>query len=226
MTRLLPIALAALAAAGIGREVRAVEDIYPQAALAADRVRFEQRVGTMFEHGLWGFMDGGEKIALADVRLRFPLVGASRHPLDFYAYDDGSGPVVELPVLSLKFIEDMSTAYAWRHLNGFSLEPIDEYVAMLRYRSPSDFPGGRHPGPLIALGVPPGILQQEPQVDDLSLRFRNSAWAFILAHELGHLLHRHPGNSAVDPATSQRHRSKPTGSRSTFSPAPTPSPWA
>jgi hypothetical protein len=206
MTRLLPVALAALAVVGTGREVRALEDLYPQAALAADRARFEQRVATMFEHGLWDFMDRSEKLALADVRLRFPLAG--RHPLDVYAYDDGSGPVVELPVLSLKFIEDLSTAYAWRHLNGFSLEPIDEYVAMLRYRSPSDFPGGRPPDPLTALGVPPGILHQDSGIDDLSLRFRNSAWAFILAHELGHLLHDHPGNAAVDPATSQRHESE------------------
>jgi IrrE N-terminal-like domain len=144
-------------------------------------------------------------VALSAVRLRFPLVGASGHPLDFSAYDDGSGPVVELPVLSLKFIEDLSTAYAWRHLHGFSLEPIDEYVSMLHYLSPSDFPDGRYPDPLTALGVPARIWEQEPEVDDLSLRFRNSAFAFILAHELGHLLHHHPGNAAVDPATSQRH---------------------
>jgi hypothetical protein len=63
---------------------------------------------------------------------------------------------------------------------------------------PPHFPDG-------LLGVPTRVLEQEPEVDDLSLRFRNSAWAFILAHELGHLRHRHPGNAAVDPATSQAH---------------------
>jgi hypothetical protein len=76
---------------------------------------------------------------------------------------------------------------------------------MLKYRAPGDFSGGRYPDPLTALGVPARIWEQEPAVDDLSLRLRNSAWAFILAHEMGHLRYGHPGNAAVDPATSQRH---------------------
>jgi hypothetical protein len=56
--------------------------------------------------------------------------------------------------------------------------------------------------------VPTRIWEQEPAVDDLSLRLRNSAWAFVLAHEMGHLLYRHPGNAAVDPKTSQRHEAE------------------
>ena len=113
-----------------------------------------------------------------------------------------------LPVLSLKLIEDLCLGLAWRHVHGYSLQPFDEYAAMLKCRSQSDFPGGRYPDPLTPSAVPARVWEQEPAADELSLRLRNTAWAFVLAHELGHLRHRHPGNAAVDPKTSQRHESE------------------
>lgn len=198
-------ALCALLLAAGNASAQSVAELYPEKVLAADQARFEQRLGQIYRHGLWDFLDGPEKQALEGVRLRFPLVGANRHPFDFYAGPERGTPTIWLPVLSLKVIEDLSVAWAWRQVHGYSLEPFDEYVAMLKYRAPEDFAGGRYPDPLSALGVPAEIWQQEPAVDDLSLRLRNSAWAFVLAHEMGHLLYRHPGNVAVDPATSQRH---------------------
>jgi hypothetical protein len=205
MTRLGLLAL--LLAVG-GAQAQSLAEIYPEQALAGDRARFEQRLGQLYQRGLWDFLEGPERQALADVRLRFPLIGANRNPFDFYAYQDAGTPTVDLPVLSLKLIEDLCLAWAWRHVHRYSLEPFDEYVAMLKYRAPGDFPGGRYPDPLTALGVPTRVWEQEPAVDELSLRLRNTAWAFILAHELGHLSHRHPGNAAVDPKTSRLHESE------------------
>jgi hypothetical protein len=201
MMRLAVLMLAALAAAAAPAHAEGPDAMYSRATLTQDLPRIERRVRAIFKRGLWDFMDGTERAALRGVRLDFPLVG--NHPLDAYSYDAGDGPTVVLPVPSLKFIEDLSTAYAWRHVHHYTLEPIDEYVAMLKYRAPGDFPSGQYPDPLRALAVPTGVLSEEPAVDQLSLRFRNSAWAFILAHELGHLRHRHPGNRAVDPAVSQ-----------------------
>jgi hypothetical protein len=190
--------------AAASASAQGVAELYPEQALASDRPRFERRLSEIYKHGLWDFLDGPEKQALADVELRFPLVGANGSPFDFYAGAERGRPTVWLPVLSLKTIEDLCVAWAWRHLHGYSLEPIDAYVAMLKYRTPDAFAGGRYPDPLSALGVPPRIWEQEPAVDDLSLRLRNSAWAFVLAHEMGHLRHGHTGG-AGDPATSQRH---------------------
>jgi hypothetical protein len=181
----------------------AVTDMYSTAELVSCAPRYEKRLGEMFSSGLWNTMNGPEKQALDSVRIELPLRGQG--PLDAFSYWRGDIPIVVLPVLSLKFIEDISVAYAWRHLNRHSLEPIDEYVAMLKYRRPEDFPHGRVPAPLTALGVPPEVLTQDKRVDDLSLRFRNTAWAFILAHELGHLRLRHPGNKQVVPDVSQQH---------------------
>ena len=199
------LAVCALVLATGGASAQGVAELYPEQVLAGDQPRFEQRLGQIYRHGLWDFLDGPEKQALADVELRFPLVGAHRSPFDFYAGRERGVATIWLPVLSLKVIEDLSLAWAWRQLHGYSLEPFDEYVAMLKYRAPADFSGGRYPDPLTALGVPARIWEQEPAVDDLSLRLRNSAWVFILAHEMGHLRYGHPGNAAVDPATSQRH---------------------
>jgi predicted Zn-dependent protease len=56
---------------------------------------------------------------------------------------------------------------------------------------------------MTALGVPPRIWEHDPEVDDLSIRFRNTAWAFVLAHELGHLLLGHMEREA-SPSEIQR----------------------
>lgn len=109
-----------------------------------------------------------------------------------------------MPVISLKFVEDLSIAYAWLHAKGYRLEPIDEYMAMLRYKRVQDFPNGRYPPPLKALGVPKDGWR-EPEVKDLYLGLRNEAWAFILLHELGHVVLRYPGNLTVSPEQSQRN---------------------
>jgi IrrE N-terminal-like domain len=201
-------ALCALLLAAGSASAQGVAELYLEEILAADQPRFEQRLGQIYRHGLWDFLDGPEKQALVGVELRFPLVGAHQNPFDFYAGSERGRSTVWLPVLSLKVIEDLSIAWAWRQLYGYSLEPFDEYLAMLKYRPPADFPDGRYPDPLSALGVPARIWEQEPAVDDLSLRLRNSAWAFVLAHEMGHLRYGHPGNAAVDPETSQRHEAE------------------
>jgi IrrE N-terminal-like domain len=202
------LALCALLLAAGSASAQGVAELYPKEILTGDQARFQERLAQIYQYGLWDFLDGPEKQALADVELRFPLVGVHQNPFDFYAGSERGRPTVWLPVLSLKVIEDLSVAWAWRQLHGYSLEPFDEYLAMLKYRAPADFPDGRYPDPLSALGVPAQIWEQEPAVDDLSLRLRNSAWAFVLAHEMGHLRYGHPGNAAVDPETSQRHEAQ------------------
>jgi hypothetical protein len=93
--------------------------------------------------------------------------------------------------MSLKALEDMATAYAWLYHNDYSLSTIDLYFTMLRHRSPADFPGGKFPQILEALGVPPDAYKTDKRVDELSLSLRNEAFAFIIAHELGHIRYAH-----------------------------------
>lgn len=179
----------------------AAPDIYSDEQLAADKQRYTQRFEFLLEKGLRDFMSPAERKRLEGVRIRHPLRGTS--PLSIKSVVVEGIPMVRAPVESLKFIEDLSVAYAWRYRNAYSLEPMDEYLVMLKHRPVEDFPGGRAPDPMTALGVPPRIWERDPQVDDLSLRFRNTAWAFILAHELGHLLLGHTKTDA-SPAEIQR----------------------
>jgi len=181
----------------------AVADVkmYSKEELSADRKRFEQKFAFLLEKGLRDFMTPDEKRALQGLLVRHPLRG--KGPLTIQSVVFEGRPMVRAPTSSLKFIEDLSVAYAWRYHNRYSLEPMDEYLVMLKYRPGNAFPGGQAPDPMTALGVPPKIWERDPQVDDLSLRFRNTAWAFILAHELGHLRFGHTA-TVVSPDQEQR----------------------
>ena len=140
-----------------------------------------------------------EQQTLANVKLSFPL----RDPdlIGFYA--SFPPPKIVFPVESLKFLDDLCIAYAWLWANDYRFETIEEYVAMLYHKKQSDFPGSRYPKPFEALGIPANALD-DPEVDQLSLRFFNSARAFILAHELAHLLYRHTGGKVQDEMQADR----------------------
>jgi predicted Zn-dependent protease len=50
--------------------------------------------------------------------------------------------------------------------------------------------------------VPQRAWERERDLLSLATALRNHAWAFLMAHELAHVLHRHPGNR-VAPVVSQ-----------------------
>lgn len=160
-------------------------NIYADQQLADDKQRYAKRFGFLLQKGLLAFATPQEQRALAGVVVRHPARGKGPLSVKSLIFEDR--PMVRAPVASLKFIEDLSVAYAWRFTNNYSLEPIDEYLAVLKHRSGDVFGNSRRADPLNALGVPSRIWESDKKVDELSLRFRNTAWAFILAHELGHL---------------------------------------
>jgi hypothetical protein len=177
-----------------------LSDMYPRSALEADAQRLETAVRKIYTLGLVPTLTAGERDELGEVTFHFPMPEAGDDPLNFYAYrgEDGKAHVV-MPVLSLKAVEDMTTAYAWVQVNGLRHSTIDLYYAMLRHRPAAKFPGGRYPDVLSALAIPPKAYEQAG-VDTLSLSLRNEAIAFILTHELGHVLFRHKGYGEITKA--------------------------
>jgi hypothetical protein len=167
----------------------ALAQIYSEADVAGDAVRLRNAVHKLYALGIKPVLTPGEIRALGDFEFDFPLSKDGDDILDFSATTDGR--YLQMPVMSLKALEDLATAYAWLTENRKSLGTIDLYFAMLRYRDPSAFAGGRHPKPLDALGVPADAYKTSKTVDDISLRLRNEAFAFIMAHELGHIRFRH-----------------------------------
>lgn len=140
---------------------------------------------------------------LAEVHLDLPLFaeGADRgNALQFWSTYPRR-PIVHMPVLSLKFLDDLSTAYAWLTVNGYDVETVSNYVAMVAYRKPADFPGGRFPLPLAALVPDDTNPLGNQRVNDLSLAILVSARAFILGHELGHIYYDHVPYKDLPPET-------------------------
>jgi hypothetical protein len=96
----------------------------------------------------------------------------------------------------LLFLKDLATAFAWLHHHDDGLETIEGYVTLLRSKKAADFPGGRYPAPLKALRIPPEALS-DASVKARARAWRDEAYAFILLHELGHVLSRDPRINGV-----------------------------
>jgi len=165
--------------------------------------RLETAVRKIYRIVIEPVLKENEKRGLGDLDIRFPLPNAEDDILNFFAFRERERAVVVMPVLSLKALEDLTTAYAWVHTNGMKPETIDLYYAMLRHRAPENFPGGAYPDVLTALKIPKNAYEQ-PGVDTLSLRLRNTAFAFILAHELAHVIFRHKGYGRISRAQARR----------------------
>ncbi|MFZ2361267.1 MAG: M48 family metalloprotease [Anaerolineae bacterium] len=123
-----------------------------------------------------------------------PLRGsASDEPFTFFAVP--GTPDIYMSVASLLFLDDLCKAYAWLHANGGSTEPLANYLAMIKYHDPQDFPGGHYPAPLDALAIPRDAFNEDDgadtDVETMALNFFNEARAFIIAHELAHIRFGH-----------------------------------
>src|SRR5262245_8937816 len=165
--------------------------MYDMRKLHQEKPRYEQRLGDL--HGrITALLTEPERRALAGVRIECPLIGGqSGTPVDFYTMGQVRSATVFMPVLSLLFLEDLATAFAWLQHHDHSLEPLEAYVTLLRSKKAADFPGGRYPAPLKALRIPPDALSHA-SVEALARAWRDEAYAFILLHEFGHVLSRYP----------------------------------
>ncbi|WP_210397292.1 phage exclusion protein Lit family protein [Motiliproteus sediminis] len=162
--------------------------------------RYAANLQWNFDNLVIGSLTRSERHQLGAVRLDTPLRAAgelAQDPLLFYAHN---GRVV-MPVQSVKFFDDLSLAWAYAWANQLPLDNVTDYMAMLKYRQA---PPEGWPAPLVALGVPEQAWKQDPRVDDVSQKILKSALVWIMAHEVAHLLYRHPGyGPGVSPAEAQ-----------------------
>lgn len=147
---------------------------------------------------IWRELSHEERHRLRSVKIKFPLVGRGGNPFDYYTLLSANSAQINLPVLSIKFFDDLAVAHAWLNENGFDAQNPLDYVAMLKYLHPADFPGGQYEAPLRALRIPANALN-DPRVDQLSQKILKSAIIWILLHELGHAYYRHgkPGSMPI-----------------------------
>lgn len=174
----------------VATEARAV---YDRATLSEWQPRYERSTTRIFNEVILPAMTQAERRQLGRVPpIDFPLRPAgdwSAYPLAFYV--PGDRRAITMPISSLKFLDDICTAYAWLQRNGYAIETVSEYSAILRFAKE---PPGGFPPPLEALGVPANALD-DPRVDELALGHFVTARTFLLAHELAHILYRHSAAS-------------------------------
>ncbi|MEM9027807.1 MAG: M48 family metalloprotease [Pseudomonadota bacterium] len=175
------------------------QQVYTRAYLAGEAERLKTAVRKILTIGLQPAMTAKERQALEPVGLEFPMPKPNDAVLNFYAAIGVESGTVYLPLQSLKKIEDMTLAYAVLYYEQKSLEPVDLYFSVVRNQTPSQFPDGRLPNILAALGIPENAYKR-PGIDKLSLSLRNEAFAFVLAHELAHILYRHKGYAKITKA--------------------------
>jgi len=174
-----------------------VSNMYDTTVVAREKARLESRIREIYVRAFEPSLTSEERRALSGVTFQTPLAG---DPVLGY-YSESRSRVVTMPAISLLFFEELCVAIAWLQVNGYRLETVEEYVAMLKYKDARAF-GGRYMPPLEALGIPVNAVS-DPKVNDLSLRFRNTGYAFILGHELGHIRYQHSGYDGVPVTVAQ-----------------------
>ena len=168
-----------------------LETFYPARTLTYWQSRYPDNVRWNFDNLLIKNLTAEERQAIGSIDLQFPLIASGQNsPINFYAAERPRRIV--MPVLSIKMFDDIAIASAWLLFNGYSQETIYNYLSMIKYKDPRSLPGRRFPPPLEALQIPADALNDK-RVDSLSQKILKSAIVFILAHELGHLRHHHPG---------------------------------
>jgi hypothetical protein len=208
MRRTLGAALLALLL-GPHAQAKDMASLYDEATLVYWQPRYQENILWNVANVIWPRLDADERQQLADVNLCFPLRGHSRDPLEFYARLEAAAdacaaqgpPVVVLPIQSIKFFDDLSVAHAWLWRHGYGPETALEYASMLKYGEPERF-GGRYPAPLPALQIPEDALD-DPVTGEQAQKLLKSAIVFLVLHELGHVLHGHPGYDAISAAKAQ-----------------------
>lgn len=172
--------------------------IYPDRVLRQDAQRLQRAVNQIFIRGVKPKLTAREAAALAKVRFKFPMPRRDDPVLNFYAGELDGRQTVVMPLHSLKAFEDLATAFAWIYESRRSFGPLDLYFAMLQRKAPQDFGPAGSRDILNVLGVPKNVLKNK-KIDRLSLSLRNEAFAFIMVHELGHLLFKHKGLADITP---------------------------
>jgi Peptidase family M48 len=163
------------------------EGLYDDTTLNAAFNRYSANIQGMWAADLVGKLPPEERGILAEVRLALPLIGVHKHPFDYYALPGQR--LIVIPILSVKFWDDVSTAHAWLMNRKCSEQAIFDYMALLRYGDVETMAGGHLPTPLAALGVPNDALKNA-WVYDVSGKTLKSTIFFLMAHEAGHVIYQ------------------------------------
>jgi len=162
------------------------QGFYDDAALDRTARQTTPDIRAILEQDLPRMLTMEERAKLAGVTIQFPREDAE-HPANFYSLP--STQRVIFPVSSLRFLSDMAAAYAWLSVKGFDLQPVTDYLCLIKYQWPGRLRGVPHT-PRDVLGVPANALDDAPVMSRFQQLF-GTMIVFVLGHELGHIYHQH-----------------------------------
>lgn len=173
--------------------------MYSSQLLRERKLRYQPNIEWNLQNAIMSRLLPNERAAVERALFEFPLRD-TRDPFTFLAGRDPKR--IRVSVASIKFLDDVTLAWAWLDNNGYTLETLLDYFTLLKYKR-ADFAGTSLPDPLTALHVPADATQ-DAVVDDGAQKGLKSAALFVLAHELGHLYYGHDGDPNADAVAAQR----------------------
>ena len=175
-------------------------EVYDTHALQEANQLYSEKIRLVWNEDLLGRLTDSERQAAGNVKLSLPLMGGNRSPFDYHSIPGTRE--VKIPVMSVKFFDDLAIAEAWLVRKECAVDPVSDYVGVLRYQGSSLSPGTRFPSPLNALGIPENALS-DAFVNDVSGKTLKSAIYFLMAHELGHVIYQHKPYTLISRQESQ-----------------------
>jgi hypothetical protein len=180
----------------------AFTDLYPQSIIERWRTPFKEDISIAFWNDIYPALSAEQKLQLGQVALVFPdrcpdhrVCAADTEPFTYFAGLDQTGkPTIVMSVQSIRFWADLALSFAWLAANEKSAAFPSLYMSMLRYQSASRFPDGHYPLVIDALGIPEQQARKDARIMSTFQDIFVSGIYYILAHELAHLVYRHPGN--------------------------------
>lgn len=169
-------------------------DMYPRATLEQRYLDLRGAVEATVKIDLLNALPFDQYQEVSGLRVEIPLRDKSPTAPPHTAYARTFDQTIILPIETLHFWGDMGLVFAWFVHRGCISAPISSYFYQIA-RTPYATP------PLTAFNLDKERLIAIPFVDRLSYRITNTAFNFILAHEMGHLYFRHIATR--DPSLSQ-----------------------
>ena len=155
-----------------------VSRLYSREKLEADAARFGEQIRAEYRDL--------ERSALSAIKIEVPISAPNGDPFEFYS----DNVTVYLPALSLRFYADLCSASAWLNLHGCDGTTVRDYVGVL-FREAKLSPRAPLLPVFQTLGVPDNPRDETAVAHRADRNFGNTV-VFLLAHELGHILKKHP----------------------------------
>jgi hypothetical protein len=175
-------------------------EVYDTNTLQKANQIYSENLRLVWNEDLLSRLTDSERQAAENVKLNLPLMGDHRSPFDYHSIP-GTREIT-IPIMSVKFFDDLAIAEAWFVRKECAVAPVSDYVGILRYQGSSLSPGTRFPSPLNALGIPQNALS-DAFVNDVSGKTLKSAIYFLMAHELGHVIYQHKPYTMISRQESQ-----------------------